>query len=65
MECPFCKEKQNSEMKDTISSLKACECVDLDYEKEYKLLQTQNQYLIEDLEKYKQALLNICLKFKE
>lgn len=65
IECPSCREKQNSGMEDTISSLKASNCVDIDYKKEYKLLQTENHILKKELKKYKQALLNICLKFKE
>ena len=37
-------------------------CVDIDYKREYEVLQLQNHFLVEELEKYKRALLNICLK---
>ena len=37
-------------------------CVGLDYRKEYEVLIYQNERLREEIEKYKQALLNICLK---
>lgn len=37
-------------------------CVDLDYKREYEILLLQNHQLREELEKYKQALLNISLK---
>lgn len=39
-----------------------CKCVSIDYEKEYEVNQWQIKQLTDELEKYKQALLNICLK---
>lgn len=38
------------------------ECVGLDYEKEYENNQRTIKRLIDENERYKQALLNICLK---
>lgn len=37
-------------------------CQDIDYKREYEVLRLQNHFLVEELEKYKRALLNICLK---
>lgn len=36
-------------------------CVDIDYKREYEIVQFQNHQLREELEKYKQALLRVCL----
>ena len=37
-------------------------CQEINYKREYEVLQLQNHFLNEQLEKYKQALLNVCLK---
>lgn len=37
-------------------------CQEIDYKRKYEELQLQNHFLNEELEKYKQALLNVCLK---
>lgn len=49
---------------DTKQSIKCekSECVEIDYEREYEILTYQNFQLKEELGKYKQALINICLK---
>ena len=36
---------------------------ELDYKKEYYRLQEENHMLEKEIEKYKEALLKICLKF--
>lgn len=40
---------------------KGC-CIGIDYEKEYEILTYKLSVAEETIEKYKQALLNICLK---
>ena len=38
------------------------ECLQVDYQKECEYLRTQLKETITELEKYRQALLNLCLK---
>lgn len=50
--------------KPIIEELEHTELKSIDYEKEYEILNYRIKELIEENEKYKKALLNICLKVK-
>lgn len=50
--------------KPSIEELEHTELKSIDYEKEYEILNYRIKELIEENEKYKKALLNICLKVK-